>query len=367
MSSNKQDIKYMRRAIELSKNGRGFVHPNPLVGCVIVKNDEVIGEGWHEYFGGPHAERNAINNCITNPEDASLYVTLEPCCHYGKTPPCTNIIVEKGIKKVMVGLLDPNPFVAGKGVALLQKAGIEVVSGIEEDKIREVNKVFLKYITTKLPYVIMKTAMTIDGKIATYTGDSKWITNEESKKTVHRLRNEVMGIAVGIGTVIADDPLLNCRLEGRVHQPIRVIVDSKASISLDSQIVKTANEYKTIVAHTNLAISEKIKELNEFNVETLCCKNKDSYVDIKDLMVRLGAKGIDSLLLEGGATLNAAFLQDGCVDELYSFIAPKIIGGQKAKTPVGGKGIAIMKDAITLKNIKIQNINGNILITGKIS
>lgn len=357
----------MRRAVELSKNGRGFVHPNPLVGCVIVKNDEVIGEGWHEYFGGPHAERKALNNCIADPKDATLYVTLEPCCHYGKTPPCTDIIIEKGIKKVMVGLLDPNPFVAGKGVALLQKAGIEVITGIEENEIREINKVFLKYITTKLPYVIMKTAMTIDGKIAAYTGDSKWITNEESKKNVHLLRNEMMGIVVGIGTVTADDPLLNCRLEGRVHQPVRVIVDSKASISLDSQIVKTANKYKTIVAHTGWATPEKIKELNRFDVETLCCNDTDTHVDIKDLMIRLGAKGIDSLLLEGGATLNAAFLRDGCVDEVYSFIAPKIIGGQNAKTPVGGKGIAMMKDAITLKNIKIQNINGDILITGKIA
>ena len=261
MPYKQQDIEYMQRAITLAKKGAGFVNPNPMVGCVVVKDNEIITEGYHEYYGGFHAERNALTNTTADCKDATLYVTLEPCCHYGKTPPCTEIIIEKSIKKVVVGLLDPNPLVAGKGIKILEDAGIEVVTGVEVDKIKELNKVFLKYINTKRPYVLLKTAMTIDGKIASYTGDSKWITNEKSRKLVHKLRSEMMGIVAGIGTVKADNPMLNSRLEVQqptansqqpnVHQPIRIIVDTKASISLESNIVKTANEYRTILAVSN--------------------------------------------------------------------------------------------------------------------
>ena len=383
MSYKKQDIEYMQRAIELARRGAGFVNPNPMVGCVVVKDDVIITEGYHEYYGGLHAERNALTHTTADCKDATLYVTLEPCCHHGKTPPCTDIIIEKGIKKVVVGLLDPNPIVSGKGISILQDAGVEVVTGVEVDKIKELNKVFLKYIKTKRPYVLLKTAMTLDGKIASYTGDSKWITNEKSRQLVHKLRSEMMGIVAGIGTVKADDPMLNCRLEvqqptvnsqqSSVHQPTRIIVDTKASISLDSNIVKTANEYKTILAVSNQlsAIScqptansqqSKIDELKSLNVEILYCEEKDGHVDINDLMIKLGQKGIDSLLLEGGATLNAAFLQAGCVDEVYAFIAPKIIGGEHSKSPVGGQGIELMKDAIMLKDIKIETFDNDILI-----
>ena len=380
----------MHRAIALAKKGAGFVNPNPMVGCVVVKDNEIITEGYHEYYGGFHAERNALTNCNSDCNGATLYVTLEPCCYYGKTPPCTEIIIEKGIKKVVVGLLDPNPLVAGKGIKILEDAGIEVVTGVEVDKIKELNKVFLKYIKTKRPYVLLKTAMTLDGKIASYTGDSKWITNEKSRQLVHKLRSEMMGIVAGIGTIKADDPMLNCRIEGqqstdnsqqslttKVHQPIRIIVDTKASISLDSNIVKTANEYRTILAVSNQqsAIScqqsangqqSKFEMLKSLNVEILYCDEKDGHVDINDLMIKLGQKGIDSLLLEGGATLNAAFLQAGCVDEVYAFIAPKIIGGEHSKSPVGGQGIELMKDAIMLKDIKIETFDNDILIKGKI-
>ena len=380
----------MQRAIALAKKGAGFVNPNPMVGCVVVKDGEIIAEGYHEYYGGFHAERNALTNCNSDCNGAILYVTLEPCCHYGKTPPCTEIIIEKGIKKVVVGLLDPNPLVAGKGIKILEDAGIEVVTGVEVDKIKELNKVFLKYIKTKRPYVLLKTAMTLDGKIASYTGDSKWITNEKSRQLVHKLRSEMMGIVAGIGTVKADNPMLNSRLEVQqpiansqkpsVHQPIRIIVDTKASISLDSNIVKTANEYRTILAVSNQlsavsnqqsAISQqstvngqqsKVEMLKSLNVEILYCDEKDGHVDINDLMIKLGQKGIDSLLLEGGATLNAAFLQAGCVDEVYAFIAPKIIGGEHSKSPVGGQGIELMKDAIMLKDIKIETFDNDILI-----
>ena len=386
----------MQRAIALAKKGAGFVNPNPMVGCVVVKDNEIIAEGYHEYYGGLHAERNALTHTTADCKGATLYVTLEPCCHHGKTPPCTDIIIEKGIKKVVVGLLDPNPLVSGKGISILQNAGIEVVTGVEVDKIKELNKVFLKYIKTKRPYVILKTAMTLDGKIASYTGDSKWITNEKSRKLVHKLRSEMMGIVAGIGTVKADNPMLNCRLEGQqttdnrqqsVRQPIRIIVDTKASISLDSNIVKTANEYRTILAvgqqstvnsqqstvnsqqsivnsqqSTVNSQQSKINELESFNVEILQCEEKDGRVDINDLMIKLGEKGVDSLLLEGGSCLNAAFLEAGCVDEVYAFIAPKIIGGEHSKSPIGGKGIELMKDAITFDKVEIEQIENDILI-----
>jgi len=357
----------MRRAIELAKKGGGFVHPNPLVGCVVVKDDQIIAEGYHEKYGGFHAERNALTYCKTETNDALLYVTLEPCCHYGKTPPCTEIIIEKGIKKVFVGILDPNPLVAGKGVKMLQDAGIEVEVGICENEIRELNKVFLKYITTKRPYVIMKTAMTLDGKIAAHTGDSKWVTNEESRKMVHQLRSEMAGVVVGIGTVLADDPMLTCRLEGNYHQPARIVVDSKLRIPIDCQLVKTAKEYRTIVAYTDDVCRDARPCISTTTgIELFPCASNNGHVDINDLMTKLGAQGIDSLLLEGGGTLNAAFLEAGCVDEVWAFIAPKIIGGSEAKTPVAGKGIDRMCDAINLQDIDIQNINGDILIKGKI-
>ena len=374
----------MQRAIELARKGTGFVNPNPMVGCVVVKDNAIISEGYHEYYGGFHAERNALTKkdvCDASLRDSTLYVTLEPCCHHGKTPPCTDIIIEKGIKKVVVGLLDPNPLVAGKGISILKNAGIEVLAGIEEDKIKELNKVFLKYIKTKRPYVILKTAMTLDGKIASYTGDSKWITNEKSRELVHKLRSEMMGIVTGIGTVKSDDPMLNCRLSSQqttdnrqqtlstvsVRQPIRIIVDTKASIPLESQIVKTAKEYRTILAVGNCqSVVGDLDKLKSYGVEILSCKEKDSHVDINDLMAKLGAIGIDSLLLEGGSCLNAAFLQSNCVDEVYAFIAPKIIGGEHSKSPIGGKGIELMRNAITLKDTEIEQIGSDVLIKCKV-
>lgn len=360
----------MRRAVDIAKKGIGFVNPNPMVGCVVVKDDVIISEGYHELYGGFHAERNALTNNEADFNGATLYVTLEPCCHHGKTPPCTDIIIEKGISKVFVGILDPNPLVDRKGISILRDAGIEVVTGVLEDEIKELNKVFLKYIKTRRPYVLMKTAMTLDGKIASHTGDSKWITNVKSRQLVHKLRSEMMGVVVGIGTVIADDPMLNCRLERQQttdnrRQPIRIIVDTKASIPLDSQIIKTAKDYRTILAIGNSTAnnqSSTVDMLKSFNVEILCCEEKNGHVDINDLMVKLGEMGIDSLLLEGGSTLNAAFLDAGCVDEIYAFIAPKIIGGQDSKSPVGGKGIDLMRDAIMLKDIKIEQFDNDILI-----
>ena len=362
-----EDIEYMRRAIELAERGVGFTNPNPMVGAVIVKGGKVIGEGWHERCGEWHAERNAFRNCTVPAEGATMYVTLEPCCHYGKTPPCTEAIIEHGIARVVVGMEDPNPLVAGKGIALLREAGIEVVCGVEEEALREQNRVFLKYISTKLPWVAMKTAMTLDGKIATRTGDSKWITGAEARAYVHELRHRFMAIVVGIGTAVADDPLLNCRIEGRgVRQPIRVVVDSNARLSLDSQLVKTAGEYRTIVAHTRFAPEESVKALREAGVEMLLCKEKEGLVDVRNLLELLGQSGIDSILLEGGGSLNYTFLAEGLADELYAFIAPKIVGGMNAKTPVEGAGMEKMADAINLELENVLNVGHDVLLKLKV-
>ena len=362
-----EDIEYMRRAMELAERGVGFTNPNPMVGALIVKGGKVIGEGWHERCGEWHAERNAFKNCTVPAEGATMYVTLEPCCHYGKTPPCTEAIIEHGIARVVVGMEDPNPLVAGKGIALLREAGIEVVCGVEEEALREQNRVFLKYISTKLPWVAMKTAMTLDGKIATRTGDSKWITGAEARAYVHELRHRFMAILVGIGTAVADDPLLNCRIEGRgVRQPIRVVVDSNARLSLDSQLVKTAGEYRTIVAHTRFAPEERVKALRETGVEMLLCKEKEGLVDVRNLLELLGQSGIDSILLEGGGSLNYTFLAEGLADELYAFIAPKIVGGMNAKTPVEGAGMEKMADAINLELENVLNIGHDVLLKLKV-
>ncbi len=362
-----EDIEYMRRAMELAERGVGFTNPNPMVGAVIVKGGKVIGEGWHERCGEWHAERNAFKNCTVPAEGATMYVTLEPCCHYGKTPPCTEAIIEHGIARVVVGMEDPNPLVAGKGIALLREAGIEVVCGVEEEALREQNRVFLKYISTKLPWVAMKTAMTLDGKIATRTGDSKWITGAEARAYVHELRHRFMAIVVGIGTAVADDPLLNCRIEGRgVRQPIRVVVDSNARLSLDSQLVKTAGEYRTIVAHTRFAPEESVKALREAGVEMLLCKEKEGLVDVRNLLELLGQSGIDSILLEGGGSLNYTFLAEGLADELYAFIAPKIVGGMNAKTPVEGAGMEKMADAINLELENVLNVGHDVLLKLKV-
>ena len=362
-----KDIEYMRRAIELAERGAGFVNPNPMVGAVIVKGGRVIGEGWHERYGKWHAERNALKNCTEDARGATMYVTLEPCCHYGKTPPCTEAIIEHGIERVFVGMPDPNPLVAGKGLSLLREAGIEVVCGVEEEAIREQNKIFLKYIATRRPWVILKTAMTLDGKIATWSGDSRWITGTEARAYVHELRHRLMVVMIGIGTAVADDPLLNCRIEGRgVRQPIRVIVDSNARLGLDSQIVKTAGKYHTIVAHTRFAAEERLEALKQAGVETLLCEEKEGLVDVDNLLFLLGQTGVDSILLEGGGGLNYSFLAGGFTDEVYSFIAPQIVGGEKAKTPVEGVGIEKMADAVTLERTDVLCLGQDILVKLKV-
>ena len=352
--------KYMNIALTLAELGRGHTNPNPMVGSVIVKNGNVIGMGYHQYCGGLHAERNAFAHCTEDPSGADLYVTLEPCCHYGKTPPCTDIIIEKNIKRVFIGSDDPNPLVAGKGIEKLKQNGIEVYTGILKAQCDKLNTIFFHYIKTKTPYVVMKYAMTADGKIATYTGDSKWITAEQSRKQVHHIRNAVSGIMVGIGTVLADNPLLNCRIEGGKN-PIRIICDSTLKIPLDSQIVKTANEIKTIIAFAQKDEQKQIA-LQKSGIQLLYLPNEQNKVDLNALMIELGKQKIDSILLEGGATLNECALQYGIVNKLLVYIAPKIFGGSEAKSPVAGKGVAMASKAYNLYLKEVKTIGQDILL-----
>lgn len=356
------DEKYMRRAIKLAKQGEGKVSPNPLVGCVIVKDDKIIGEGYHEKYGDLHAERNAIKNCKCSLKGATLYVNLEPCCHKGKTPPCVDAIIENKIAKVVVGTTDPNPLVAGKGIAKLKDAGIEVVVGVLEDKCKKLNEVFFHYILTKKPYVVLKYAMTLDGKIATYTGDSKWITNEKSRKHVHKLRNRYSAIMVGVNTVIADDPMLNCRINGGAN-PVRVICDSNLRIPLESKIVQSAKDIRTIVVATRSEAS-KVELLLKSNVEVLITTGKT--VNLEEVIKYLGESSIDSVLVEGGGTLQSSFIRENLVDKVYAYIAPKVVGGERPYSPMAGKGIEKMRDALRLNDYKMKQIDGDILIVGNV-
>ena len=357
------DQNYMLQAIQLAKQGEGWTNPNPMVGAVIVKNGRIIGKGYHKKCGELHAERNAIASLTESAEGATIYVTLEPCCHYGKTPPCTEAIIEQKIKRVVIGSRDPNPKVSGKGIKMLQEAGIEVIEDFMREECDRLNPVFFHYITTKTPYVVMKYAMTLDGKIATKTGASKWITGEAARAEVQHMRHRYMGIMAGIGTVLADDPMLNVRVEGW-KSPIRILCDSGLRIPLDGQIVKSAGKYRTIVAYADSENTEaKRKRLHEMGVETICCPDENNQVDLKKLMKYLGEEGIDSILLEGGGTLNDSALRAGIVQEVQAFIAPKLFGGMNSKTPVEGIGVRFPSESVKLKCTDICQIGEDIRIT----
>lgn len=365
--------KYMRRAIKLAKKGSGHVNPNPLVGAVIVRDGEIIGEGYHECYGQLHAERNAIANAKkrgNSLEGSTIYVTLEPCCHYGKTPPCTEAIIEEKIARVVVGSDDPNPLVSGKGFQMLREKGIEVIPHFLKEECDAMNHVFFHYIRTGTPYVAMKYAMTMDGKIACYTGDSKWVTGEESRAHVQTLRNHYKGIMAGIGTVLADDPMLNCRIEGG-RDPIRIIADSHLRIPMDSQLVRTAGQQPLIVACLPDADEEKAAQLQEKGVEVLripgvttadITEEQKEVISLPVLMKELGVRKIDGILLEGGGQLNESALQAGIVQRVYCYIAPKIFGGAQAKTPVEGQGLAKAADAWHFTRIGMQEFGQDILL-----
>lgn len=359
------DEKYMRFAMQLAGNAIGRTSPNPLVGAVIVKDNRVVGCGWHRKAGTPHAEVHALNQAGELAQGADVYVTLEPCAHYGKTPPCAKALVEAKVKNVYGGLLDVNPKVAGKGFKILEDAGIHVEYGFLQDELRKQNEVFFKWIEHKKPFVVLKAAMTLDGKIATATGQSKWITNETSRAYGYKLRDIYDGIMVGINTVIEDNPMLTARVDGGKN-PIRIVVDSSLKIDINANVVQDKSA-KTIIATTDKADKDKILKLQAQDVDVIVVdKDKNDKVDIEKLLDILGQQNICSILVEGGATLSGSFVAKKLVDKVYFFIAPKIIGGKEAKTPVAGTGILNLQEALTLKDIQIEKLEEDILIIGRV-
>lgn len=355
----------MRIAIEEAKKGIGFVNPNPLVGAVLVKEGKVIGKDYHHRCGEYHAERNAILSCKEDLKGAAIYVTLEPCCHYGKTPPCTEIIIERGIKDVYIGSYDPNPKVNGGGIKALKEHGINIHTEVLKEECDALNQVFFHYIEKKVPYVVLKYAMTADGKIATRTGASKWITGEAARHRVQKSRNRYMGIMVGIGTVLTDNPMLTCRLENGKN-PIRIICDTHLRIPLESNLVKTAKEIPTIIAMSE-GNQDKEEELKKAGCQLLKISPREQGLDLKELMQKLGEMKIDSILLEGGSQLNFSALQAGIVNKVESYIAPKLFGGKEAKTPVGGLGVALPQEAFLLQHPKVTQIEEDILIEWEVT
>lgn len=351
--------KYMRRAIELAKRGTGFVNPNPLVGAVIVKNGKIIGEGFHERYGQPHAERNALKNCTESCGGADMFVTLEPCCHYGKNPPCTDAVIKSGIKRIFVGSFDPNPLVAGNGISILREHGIEVTENFLREECDALNDIFFHYITTKTPYVILKTAVTADGKIAAATGDSKWITNEKSRSHTHETRKKVSSILVGVNTVIADDPMLNCRADNPSN-PIRVVCDSHLRIPITSKIVQTSKDIPTYIACIS-DDTKKITSLENMGAHIIKTQPLNGHTDLAELMQKLGGIQIDSMLIEGGGEIHASALRSGIVNKIQIYTAPKIIGGD-GKNAVAPLGITLMRNAIQLKKPLISLFGDDILI-----
>lgn len=403
---NDSKERFMRAAIELAKKGEGWTNPNPLVGAVIVQENQIIGQGYHHKYGDLHAERDALRDCRergNDPSGAQIFVTLEPCCHTGKQPPCVEAIVEAGIKKVVVGSRDPNPLVSGKGAAFLRERGVEVEEDFLRSECDALNFIFFHYITSKTPYVALKYAMTADGKIATAAGKSKWISCQESLDFVHQLRNKYSCIMAGIGTVLADDPLLTCRIPGG-RNPTRIICDSSLRLPLDSQLVQTAAEVPTIVACSanenrsqdqdcaapsaertqdlNAGASgeasqakdcavlpaqdflEKERALAKKGVQVIRCGSPscENRVDLCLLMKKLGELGLDSVLVEGGGALNFSLLKAGLVQRVYSFVAPKIFGGAAAPSPVAGSGVLEVADAFSLSQSDAHKIGSDVLI-----
>ena len=359
------DQDYMRRAIALAQQAVGRTNPNPMVGAVVVKDGRIIGEGYHRRIGGLHAERNALAACTEPAEGATIYVTLEPCCHYGKTPPCTEAIIENKLAKVVIGSRDPNPKVAGKGVKILREAGIEVVEDFLREECDAVNPVFFQYIRKKEPYIALKYAMTADGKIAANSGRSQWITGERARAHVHELRNYYKGILVGIGTVLADDPMLTCRLpEGR--NPVRIIMDSQLRIPVECRLCNSTDQAPVIVAcvesEDQESFDKKKAELESKGVEVLIVPSADDEVSIPELLKRLGEMEIDGILVEGGGTVNGSFVRAGCVHRVYAYVGAQIFGGVNRFTPVGGSGIEEVADSLKLCNPKVQTFENDILI-----
>lgn len=372
------DTDFMRRAIELAKLGIGHTNPNPLVGAVIVKNNQIIGEGFHQTYGDLHAERNAIKNCTEKypqnyPEllkDSTIYVTLEPCCHTGKQPPCVEAIIQHKIAKVVVGSRDPNPLVSGKGAAILRQSGISVVEDFFKDECDELNPVFFHYIQTKTPYVALKFAQSIDGKIACKTGDAKWISNEKSRHFTHELRNQYTAILIGANTALIDEPTLNCRIEkinGRSpRNPVRIVLSTRLNLNVSGNLVKTAKQFPLIVACSQQRLNEpkvqaQKKALENCGATILPVAEKEGKIDISDLCIKLGEQKIDSILVEGGGEVLGSFADQTIFNKIYCFVGNKLIGGN-GKPSIKGNGIEKLSQAVPLKLENVKQFDDDVLL-----
>lgn len=361
-----KDEDFMREALLLAANARGRTAPNPLVGAVLVREGRVVGAGWHRKAGTPHAEVHALAMAGELARGATAYVTLEPCSHHGRTEPCAEALVQAGVKRVVAAMLDPNPLVAGKGKAMLEAAGVEVTVGVLAEEASRLNETYIKWVTQRLPFVTLKTAMTLDGKIATAAGQSQWITGEAARRRVHEMRDVTDAIVVGIGTVLADDPSLTTRLaDGTGRNPVRVIVDSRARTPLASKVVSDGAA-KTLVAVTSAAPEERCAALEAAGVEVVRM-GEGERVDLAALMRHLAARDITAVFVEGGGTLNFSLLAAGLVDKVHAFIAPKIVGGKEALTPVEGAGFAGLADAVVLTGLTAEQVAADILLTGYVA
>mgnify|MGYP006271973519 FL=1 len=353
----------MQRALDLARQAKGNTSPNPLVGAVIVKEDRIIGTGYHRQAGGNHAEINALQDAEEEVAGATMYVNLEPCTHFGKTPPCSNAIIEAGLDKIVIAMKDPNPKVSGAGVERLRKAGLEVEVGVLESKAKKLNEVFIKYITSDQPFVILKNALTLDGKIATKTGDSKWISGAESRQIVHQLRDEVDAILVGSGTVIADNPRLTTRLPEGGTDPTRIILDGELEIPVDANVINHQSSAGTIVVTTNHADQNKKEELIANGVQILELGTSPK-INLQQLLKELAHEEITSVLVEGGSQINSSFWEAELVDKIYYFLAPKIIGGTESVPVVGGTGVEKVKQGIKIIDKKVKEVGDDLLIVG---
>lgn len=358
-----EDHHYMGLALELAGAMKGQTSPNPMVGCVIVKDGRVVGLGSHLQAGGPHAEIHALAMAEDEAKGATAYVTLEPCSHFGRTPPCADALIRNGIKRVVVASLDPNPLVAGRGIARLKEAGIEVVTGILAEKSARINEVFNTFITKQRPFVTVKTASTLDGKVATETGSSRWVTGEQARLDVHRMRHHHDAILVGVNTVITDNPQLTTRLpEGEGKNPIRIIMDTTLRIPLHSRVI-TDGEAPTWIITTDRADGEKKKALEEKGIRVFST-GPGPKVHVNTMLNLLGKEMVSSLLVEGGSQINSAFLHARAIDKVISYVAPKLVAGQDAPTPFGGTGIEEMGNAVPVKDIQVEMLGQDIKITG---
>jgi diaminohydroxyphosphoribosylaminopyrimidine deaminase/5-amino-6-(5-phosphoribosylamino)uracil reductase len=368
MPDTPDDAQFMLRALELARRGQGHVEPNPMVGCLIVQGDKVAGEGWHQQFGGPHAEAAALAAAGQQAAGATMYVTLEPCCHQGKTPPCTEAILAAGLKRIVVAMRDPFPQVAGGGLKRLAAAGIDVELGLHEAEAQQLNAPYLKLIKTGKPWIIAKWAMTLDGKMATRSGYSKWISGEAARQAVHQLRSRVDAIMIGRKTAQLDDPLLTARLEGDSPARVatRIVLDSMARLPSFSQLIRTAPQCPTLIAAGPDASEKDLRRLAAAGCEVLPFAAPSRYERLIQLLDELGRRRMTNVLVEGGSNLLGSLFDAGQIDEVHAFIAPKLFGGQKARSPIRGAGIEQVADAWTLEGSQIQTLGDDIYLSGRI-